>query len=243
MTRQIENPAENLLSIVEKACQVASHETQRKGWSFILNLEQDNDVDILDGIANTIKLIVRTKKAIDSLEEGYDKELFLNPVDRVLAQVRAVHLDGSWMPVTQSFDRNLKTSLQFCANVLKMNLTQKSLDTNQIESWMKEIDALLIDIIESEVPQELKYLFVNHLEKLRRALLNYWLFGIEGVRSQLEESIGAGFLRLPELRTYHSNDLIKKIIALVCNMANAITVGQFVKSLAAGGLSLILPGS
>lgn len=186
---------------------------------------------------------MRTKKAIDSLNDGFKKELYLNPVDRVLARVRVVNLEGPMSLTTQSFDSNLIQGLEFCADVLRNNLTQKSLNTNQIEEWMKEIDTLLTDIIKSEVPQELKFFFVEHLEKLRRALLNYWLFGIEGVKSQLEESIGAVFLRSPEIRDCHSRGIVRKIIALVSNIADAITVAQGMKALAAGALNLILPGS
>jgi len=242
MTEPIENPAESLLNFVEKALRLGGHETQRNGWSFVLDIKQDDDIEILDGIADTIKLIARTKKAIYSLNGGYDKGLFLDPIERVSRQVRVVRLDANWSLVTESFDSSLIQGLQFCANVLKNNLTQKSLNTNQIEEWMKEIDTLLTDIIESEVPQELKSFSVEHLEKLRRALFNYWLFGIQGVRSQLEESIGAGFLRSAEIRVYHSSGVIRKIMALVTNMANAITVAQGIKALA-GAFNLMLPGS
>jgi hypothetical protein len=243
MTEQIENPASSLLDFIERTRRVAGQETQRKGWSIVLDVKQDDDVKILDGIADTIKLIARTKKAVDSLEDGYEKGLFLNPIDNVLIRVRNVNLNAPWSHVTDSFDDRVIQGLQFCATVLKMNLTQKSLNTNQVEEWMKEIDTLLTDIIESEVPQELKSFFVEHLEKLRRVLLNYWLFGIEGVRTQLEESIGAGLLRLSEIRDCHSSGVIRKIIALVSNVADAITVAQGMKALTVGALNLILPGS
>ncbi len=209
----------------------------------MLDIKQDDDVEILNGIADTIKLLARTKKAIDSLNDGYDKGLFLEPIVRVSRQVRIASLDAPWSLVAESFDSNLIQGLQFCANVLKINLTQKSLNTNQIEAWMKEIDTLMTDIIESEVPQELKSFFIEHLEKLRRALLNYWLFGIEGVRSQLEESIGAGLLRSPEIRVCHSSGPIRKIMAILTNIADAITVAQGMKDLAGGALNWILPGS
>jgi hypothetical protein len=242
MTEQIENPASSLLNFIEETRRVPRQESQRKGWSIVLNVNQDDDVKILDGIADMIKLIARTKKAIDSLDDRYDKDLYLDPINKVLIRVRVVNLDAPWSFLTDSFDDSVIQGLKFCADMLKMNLTQKSLDTDQVAEWIEEIDTLLTDIIDSEVPQELKSFFVEHLDKLRRALLYYRLFGIERVRSQLEESIGAGFLRSPEIRVWHSSGLIRKIMALVTNMANAITVAQGIKALA-GAFNLMLPGS
>jgi len=227
------NPAARLLEFVLKAISVPGHLTAVDGWSKVLGLEEVDYIGIYAGIADIIQLTIDTRKAISGLN-GYNQPLFLQSISTVLSGINAVNLQGTWASVTNQFDPLTVQGLQFCSTVLDQHSNETSLNDDDIKSWLQEIDNLLDSITTSEIPDQLKIFFVEHLEKLRLALLHYWIFGTVGVQSSVERTIGAIFIRRSQFSTIADSSFWTRFLDLLTNVANAITVSQGLQALGSG---------
>jgi len=232
------NPASRLLEFVCKARSLPGNLPAIQGWVNVLDLEEGNFIEIYTGIADIIQLAHDTSKAINGLD-GYDKPLFLGQINKVLSGISVVNLQGSWDNVKIQFDDLTVQGLQFCSTVLDQHSGEASLSDDEIRIWLQEIEDLLISITTSEVPDQLKIFFVEHLEKLRSALLHYWIFGTVGVQVSVEKTFGALLVRRLQLSAIKDDSFFKRFFDLFTNVANAITVFEGAQSLKGSILSLL----
>jgi hypothetical protein len=239
MIDQVENPAARLLAFVNKALSVSGSLNAMEGWAKVLELEPDNYIGIFEGMTDTIQLTIHTREAISSLPDSYEKGIFFNPINKILFGINATNLQGYWQTIANNFDPLTVNSLQFCSTVLAQHTSAASLSDDKIKSWLQEIDSLLVSINTSEVPEQLKIFFVEHLEMLRLALLHYWIFGTVGVQSSVERTIGALFIKNPQISKIKSKPFIKRVLDLFMDVANVITVAQGAQALNEGIQSLL----
>jgi hypothetical protein len=232
------NPAARLLEFVNMALSIPGHLSGMEGWSKVLDLEEGDYIGIFAGIVDTIQLTVDTRKAISALD-GFEKSLFLGPINNVSSGIHVTNLQGTWAAVTNHFNPLTVQGLQFCSTVLDQHLNEAQLSDDQIKSWLQEIEDLLNSVTTSEVPDQLKIFFVEHLEKLRLALLHYWIFGTVGVQLSVERTYGALMIRSPQISAISSNSFFRRFFALLTNVANAITVSEGARELTGGFLSLL----
>ena len=227
------NPAARLLKFVQKAISIPGNLRAVDGWSKVLDMQEVDYIGIYAGIADTIQLTIDTRKAISGLN-GYNQPLFLQSINKVLSGIDVVNLQGTWAIVTNQFDPLTVQGLQFCSTVLDQHTNETSLSDDDIKSWLQEIDNLLDSITTSEIPDQLKIFFVEHLEKLRLALLHYWIFGTVGVQSSVERTIGAIWIRKSQFSAIADSSFWTRFVDLLTNVANAITVSQGVQLLGSG---------
>jgi hypothetical protein len=227
------NPAARLLEFVQKAISIPGNLRAVDGWSKVLDMQEVDYIGIYAGIADTIQLTIDTRKAISGLN-GYNQPLFLQSINKVLSGIDVVNLQGTWAIITNQFDPLTVQGLQFCSTVLDQHTNETSLSDDDIKSWLQEIDNLLDSITTSEFPDQLKIFFVEHLEKLRLALLHYWIFGTVGVQSSVERTIGAIWIRKSQFSTIADSSFWTRFVDLLTNVANAITVSQGVQVLGSG---------
>jgi hypothetical protein len=234
------NPASRLLEFVSKAKSLPGNIPAIEGWVNVLELEKGNYIEVYTGIADIIQLTHDARKAINCLN-GYDndKGLFLGPLNNVLSGIDIVNMQAPWEHLTSKFDSQTILGLQFCSAVLDQHLKEASLSDDEMRAWLQEIEDLLISITTSEVPDQLKIFFVEHLEKLRSALLHYWIFGTVGVQVSVEKTFGALLVRRSQLSAIKDDSFFKRFFDLFTNVANAITVFEGAQSLKGSILSLL----
>lgn len=242
MIDQVENPAARLLAFVNKALSVNGSLNAMEGWAKVLELEPDNYIGIFEGMKDTIQLTIHTRKAINSLPDSFEKGLFFDPINKIFFGINATNLQGYWQTITNNFDPLTVKSLQFCSTVLAQHTSVASLSDDKIKSWLQEIDSLLTSIKTSEVPEQLKIFFVEHLEMLRLALLHYWIFGTVGVQSSVERTFGALLIKNQQISTIKSNTFFKRVFDLFMDVANIITLAEGAQALNEG-IQLFLSGS
>ena len=57
-----------------------------------------------------------------------------------------------------------------------------------------QVENLLSEVVDADIPHELKRFIINRLEQIRSAILFYKINGVEGLKDALEATIGAAYL-------------------------------------------------
>ena len=141
-----------------------------------------------------IKLVQQTKLDIEKISDEVDKELYIEPLERLETAFSSNSLVHQWANFSQYLDPTTMKSLQFCADILSRRMGEKLVSDEELETLRKDVDELFELIVDSDLDLLLKNFLLERLEQIRHALLYYRLNGSKGLKDALEKIVGAGFV-------------------------------------------------
>ena len=184
------NPAGRLYDLLRAAQKHPAKEPARNAWAKVFSLEPTDTGALLKMLADLIGLVSQTRSSIERLED-VDHALYLKPFKKLETFFSQVNLDAQWAQWQGQLDEPTLYGLQFAADKLSRNAGSTSISEKDIESLRAELEQLVSNVLESELPQELKALFLRNLESVRHALLVYRIRGIDGLEQELERAVGS----------------------------------------------------
>lgn len=126
--------------------------------------------------------------------------------------------------------------LQFAADRLSRNAGSTSISEKDLDSLRAELESLVTSVLEADLPQTLKTLFLRNLESVRHALLVYRIRGIDGLEEELERTVGALLLNKqlipPKEDNSSSRKFWEKFFLIIDRINKAVTFGRATGELA-----------
>lgn len=241
MPSEPNNPAARLLAFIQKARGIPGNISTRDGWARLFDLNNNDLPGILLGITDLIQLTNETRQAIQALD-GLDHALYLRPVDKVLTIFTIMRFDVEWAQIIGQFDETTLYGLSICNDLLSKYSQEKPIAEETLKSMLDDIEALHEDVLNSDLPEELKSFLLEQLEKLRSALLHYRIFGSKRLRSALESITGAIFLKGYEIVPFWETPIMKRVMGLLSQIAIMVTLAQGFQALANGIQGLLGSG-
>lgn len=236
------NPAGRLSDILHLALTYPQDKTLKVVWAGIFNINPDQTGLVLQMFAETISLVTETKKSIERIDD-VDHELFLEPFKQIDLLFSRINMDAPWKNYLQYLDDKTLYGLRHASDKLSRVSGYKIIPENEIESIYSEIDQLLVEVIRSDFPEELKALFQKNLESLMHALLVYRIHGIDGLTNELDRAIGSlirnnqkkysGYDKSPH------QDHFKKLWEILININTLVTMAQGVYDLTGPAMEAI----
>ncbi|MBW4518765.1 MAG: hypothetical protein KME16_03560 [Scytolyngbya sp. HA4215-MV1] len=103
---------------------------------------------------------------------------------------------GQWNSVRSTIEgRNLILGLDACANFIAQEKIDPSLGEEQLKEYLQQCEALLQEVMESDLSEDIKTFLVVRLEEICTAIRHYSLGGPERLRTVVEANIGGIILR------------------------------------------------
>lgn len=184
------NPAGRLHDLLRAAQKQPPKEKARNAWAKVFGVEPSDTGMLLEMLANLIGLVSDTKTSIERLDD-VDHALYLKPFKKLETFLSQVNLDAQWEQWQKQLDEPTLYGLQFAADRLSRNTGSTSISEKDIESLQAELEQFVTSVLESDLPQGMKALFLRNLESLRHALLVYRIRGIDGLENELERAVGS----------------------------------------------------
>lgn len=230
------NPAGRLLDILNMAKRQSLSEPCRKVWAKVFQVEVEDVSLILEMLAETMNLIGRAKKDIESLE-NVNQALLLQPFERAEALFSRVNLDASWEQWSRLIDEKMLYGLQISDDVLARSSVLGVVSDDEIASIRAQIEDLTGKVLMSNFPEDLKLLLLKNLEALRHSLIIFKIKGLEGLDDALAQVVGSCSLRrdliLPanHAATGEDKKTFGAFFALVDGVGKVINVARNAKEL------------
>lgn len=184
------NPAGRLHDLLREAQKQAGKEPARKAWAAVFGVEHGDTAALLQMLADLINLVSETKKSIERLED-VDHDIYLKPFKQIERFLSQVNLDAAWHQWQQQLDEPTLYGLQFAADKLSGVSGSTSITEVDIDAIRLELEQFVTSILQANLPQGLKALFLRNLEAIRHALLAYRVRGVEGLQHELERAVGS----------------------------------------------------
>jgi len=183
------NPAGRLHDLLEMARQRPPQELARNTWAAVFGVDPNTGV-LLKMLADLFGLINQAKAAIQQLDD-VNHALYLKPLHRIETILSHINLEESWDHWKRQINEAILEGLQFNADLLSRKSGFTHVNENEISGLKKELEALMSLVIEVELPNDLKFLFIRNLEAIHYALLAYRVRGIEGLEQEIERAVGS----------------------------------------------------
>ena len=136
--------------------------------------------------------------------------------------------------------------LLYISSALEIAGFESAVDVSQTESLRNEVESLISDILESELDQKLKIHLVEALELVRKSIVNFQIYGPEGLRRSLDNTISI-LLRnredLTEVYQHENGPLIDRLFTTIKSLDNLVAVALKVKQLASPVIDFLKLGS
>jgi hypothetical protein len=161
-------------------------------------------------------------QALDIKDPDIDKYIFtdffvlLNDVEVVVSQLKKVTDLDEWIntireiksifvysmfqvpwsdSVSQLKSQGLIRNLIACANFIDHEQVDPSLSEEQLQKYLQECENLLQELMDSDLPEDIKVYLVIRLEEICSAIRQYSLGGPERLRKVVEANLGGILLR------------------------------------------------
>jgi len=236
------NPAGRLYDLLQAAQRQPGKEKARNAWAKVFDIDPGDTALLLEMLADLISLVSNTKASIERLE-NVDHALYLKPFKKLERFFSQVNLDAVWEHWQKQLDEPTLYGLQFAADQLSRSAGSTSISEEDIASLQEELEQFVASVLESDLPQGLKTLFLKNLESVRHALLVYRIQGLDGLEHELERAVGSLMLNRqhipPEGDKSESRKFWERFFVVVDRINKAVTMSRGVKELAGATVQAI----
>lgn len=241
--QEANNPVGKLLAYITKALEVPGEVATFQAWPMILGCDADDSRSTVQGLLMLMELSATAKKAIIDYVPG-DKTLFLPPFDRIDVVLGGHEPAQAWKKYKMYLDPATMSALQFGNYALGLAYPAASTETStKISDFIKKLELLLSECLDSDLTQEIKQLFIRHLEVIRKSLLEYQVGGTADLEAVLDQAIGSMHRHVGAIEAQSKDGLsiAKRVFETIANVNEMITFSQSALLLVAPAAAALLP--
>lgn len=200
----------------------------------------DDTAQILYGMAELIQLNKILKENI--LKMDINHEVYLQPIKKIEKTFAGFRLDSKVTDFLSVIDDSTMLGLQFCADTLYRKYGDLVINEEDLNQILQDVEDLSKQIINSDLPERLKELFTENLDAIRKAIINYKIWGTEGLKKTLESNIGSIILNGNLIKEKKENNNILRFFDIIDKLNKLISVGQNATGLIGSTVKLFLGG-
>lgn len=187
----MQNPFERLYNRLDVARALPDHLTALDVWASTFEVSASDLPGIINSLQSLMDDVSNCRTAVEKFVPG-DKTRFIAPLDRVDALLTNQNLLGHWSSYKTFLNEATMLGLGFGIYAMsQFHPATSSGSSPQITEFVKKLDILLAECLDSEITPELKKLFIKHLEAIRAALLGFLVDGGEALETAVDNAIGS----------------------------------------------------
>lgn len=237
------NPVGRLHAILREASSHGDGAPTQAVWQTVLGAPPGDIGSLLKSIADLIHLQAEAKQALVDGIPG-DQRIYLAPFEKIDNLFKRIDLTSRWAQHKQHLDEATLNALAFGDHVLEPKFGRTPLNADLVKQFIEQLDKLLLECIESELPDALKYFFKANLESLRQALLSYKISGSQGIEDEIDRIWGTMSRHSAVINDQvngSSKGLMKSIFELIGNVNDSIQLTETTLKLAGPVVAPWLP--
>ncbi|MFH0070527.1 hypothetical protein [Peribacillus sp. NPDC056705] len=229
-----ENPASRLYNLLELADKNSPDTTFRVAWAKVFKVEPADTPALLHRYSNMLDLYVLTKNYIlETPRLSNDRNLAF--INKIGDSINHISLNGNISNFKNNLNSEALTALYYLSDNISLihNLEDSIVTDDQISELIKEVDTLISHITVSDLTTDIKQILVKNLHIIRESLHCYFILGIEGVQTALEQSLGSLIMHNQDIRPEVEDENVKGVFKFMSRLNEIISIANGVKDLIA----------
>ena len=115
--------------------------------------------------------------------------------------------------------------LEFCSDTLSRVTPEDVPDEAILDELKHDVEAMIDDVDKADIVSTLKAVILDHLESIRRAVVEYKIRGTQGLRQALDSGIGSLLRHRDELKKTESQHIVTRLMNLFGKIDSYVGVG------------------
>ena len=188
-------------------------------------------------------LSVTARDAVDDYVPG-DKTLFLPPFSRIDKILSSHSPNKQWQTYKSYLDADTMSALKFGNYALSLSYPGANpKKSEEISVFIQRLEGLLAECMKSDLSNEIKMLFIRHLESIRMALIEYQCGGTADLVGVVDTAIGSMHRHAKSIESESAEGLTfaKKVFDAIANVNEIVTFTQSLLSLSGPVALNLLP--
>jgi hypothetical protein len=193
MGRYSDNPAGRLHSVL---IQLPSgpEETMRKlsgreAWSQVLGFDKDDTVALYRAIGLLLEQLDKAEKLIRDMKD-LDHDLYLASFDALRRGIAAPSMNSGWSDQLRYLTPVALRELAFCGSKIAETYSEGVIEEGELARLAQEANELFEVINQTSLNPDLRELLLDLVETMRRAIAEYRIRGVGGLREALSKGVG-----------------------------------------------------
>lgn len=200
------NPADRLYNILSRA-KAAKSPFVKSVWAEALHLSDKDLYQIFYHLLLLGKLLDEVELEVRLLP-NLKHDIYLRRFERIRTLLTPPDLTGIFDD--HLLDDTTMSSLEFCAERLSVGRAGKKPPEDEVEALKGAVDSLKERILSERIDHDLQIILLDLVESMRRALHEYTLNGVEGLRDELFSVLGRLQRYYPVFRQHDNEPVVKE---------------------------------
>lgn len=224
---KMDNPAGRLHDLLERARKLgyADHVRLRMVWGALFEIDPKDTPQILAVTIRLFELTAQTRKFVGMLD-GVDRDLYVQPVKDVEIAFASTTCDSQWVEFKTKIKDTTMTGLAFCSDTLSKTMHEEVIEQETLDDLKAEVDKLIDEVLKSDMDATLKAIIIDHLEGIRRAIIEYRIRGTAGLRQALDSGVGSLMRHLEELKKSGSKPTMVRLMEFFGKVNDYVSVSK-----------------
>lgn len=234
-----DNPVGRLYAILDEARRQGDAVHTREVWGRVLHVDPTNTSELFPALVSLYELIADSRAAIKDLEVNQD--LYLQPLDKIDEAFKRVQLEEAWQTYKRHLDEVTMVSLEYCAEMLSKEMSNRRVREDDLEELSAEVDSLLSDAVESGIDATLKGVIVRGLSSIKQAIVEYRLRGPSGLKQALDENLVGLFYNREAIQKHSKKEIVKRYFEVFKMLVDIVAVSFQLPQIVGPIRQLLLP--
>jgi len=237
----IGNPATRLYEILKEAkkhcnekgeLEQSKREYVKDVWAEIFDIDSSDEEKVFLAIVEVIQQIEAIKNAVDKIESSAKNQLIKTITD-LEREIMNMKLDDYSYKLKDAINEERLSSLSGIGFALDVRNQYCNIDEEIILEFREKIDKLIEEVINLQLDDELKKAIIDNLKQVDLMIEKYKLYGLEGIKSAIENGVGSIILNGSLSEEASKNSNVKEVLKQVLNLLGSINTSiTFVKNIA-----------
>lgn len=239
-----DSAAARLHEIVASARDRGGNRPIREVWAEMFGFPTADTGASLTAVAALIELTAKAENEIQCLDD-VNTSLLLEPVGQVEAALARTNLEAGWDSFRGFLDDKTMWGLQFCADMTARRTAVRPIDHKEIEALLKAVETLQGELLDAQLPADLKEYLSAELAKIREALILYRIRGTAGLEEILRRIAGGLLFEGSRLKQVASDapaqDYLHRFGGVLSSLEMMVSIAKGLKELVAPIIDKYLP--
>lgn len=227
-----DNPAARLLSILERGKAIAGNVICRLAWNELMGTTE-SQAQLISRLGKVMEL---PELAVQSLKDEFphQSQTWAHWEPQVNNAFMVQNLNATWDSFISHIDVHTINYLRLSADLLQSKTNIRLITDDEIRSAREKIDSIYIEVINSNIPEDIKKYLIRNLRKLLVAIDEYRITGALEVLDAVDSVFGHAAKNEGYRNFLTDSELGKKILDILDVTANIIAIATGLPQLSLG---------
>lgn len=222
----MENPALKLHTILEDILSFEGNQYLKTALISTFKIPINSTHKLINHLYYTQKLVEETILLVEQYERlnNAKNQKALHSIQQAFS---SLDFNDSVYQFKNYISEATLVALSYIADSIDdhFNFSNLNIDSNTVSELQNEIEELIKNISESNLPAEAKALLINNLSSIKVSLYQYILFGEQELQKALEKTIGSIFVNNSTLTEISDDQNVSRFFGIIDKLNSVLELG------------------